>query len=178
MSAETKEPEAPKRTRRFRKRARFSKVPRMPVPVKALCASASEEDRKRAHETCVVMLENWVGRIGRCEAAERLKVPPLRVWQLSQQAVAGMVAGLLKQPRPRKGGPGAEPEEPRSLKRRIAQLETALKLSQDLLGLLGELPAHRETPPAKEARHGRRRKRKTTHAPIRPGADRGAPAEG
>ena len=75
------------RTRRFKKR-RFKKVPRMPVPVRALWEAATEEERKRAHETCALILELWVGKATKAEAAERLKVPPLRVWQLSQQALA------------------------------------------------------------------------------------------
>src|SRR5262245_45860626 len=113
--------EAAPRTRRSRKR-RFRRVPRMPVPVRALWDRASEEERKRAHETCSQILELWLGKATKAEAAERLKVPPLRVWQLSQQALAGMVAGLLKQPRPRRGADPSAEETP-ALRRRLLQLE-------------------------------------------------------
>src|SRR5574338_1704483 len=107
--------EAAPGTRRFRKR-RFRKVPRMPVPVKALWEKATEEERKRAHETCTLLLELWLGRATRAEAAARLKVPPLRVGQLSQQALAGMVAGCLRQPRARGKAADPGPDEPTALR--------------------------------------------------------------
>src|SRR5262245_48471232 len=82
---------APRRTRRGRKRAHFSVVPRMPLPVKELWEHASTEEKARAHRTCCVMLQHWLGRLSRSEAASQLEIPALRVWQLSQQALAGMV---------------------------------------------------------------------------------------
>lgn len=164
------------RTRRFRKR-RFRKVPRMPVPVRALWERASEEERKRAHETCALLLELWLGKATRAEAASRLKVPPLRVWQLSQQALAGMVAGCLRQPRAR--GIPAEPgqEEPTVLRKRLLQLEREAEAKDSLIALLKEMPAHREMPRETEGAggnlHARGRRRKG-----RKGADPGARHEG
>jgi hypothetical protein len=167
-----------RRPRRFRKR-RFRKVPRMPQPVKALWESASEEERKRAHRTSVELIGYWLGRTTKAEVAERLSVTPLRVWQLSQQALAGMVAGLLKQPRPRKGTADPAPDEPTHLRRRLLALEKECRAKDTLISLLKEMPAHRETA-RQEARAGRRDAgRKTTKAPPRgAGAGRKVPAGG
>jgi hypothetical protein len=179
-STETRAEGSP-RTRRFRKR-RFRKVPRMPVPVKALWEGATEEERKRAHETCAQILELWTGKATKAEAAERLKVAPLRVWQLSQQALAGMVAGLLKQPRAR--GKGADPgaEEPTVLRRRLLELEREAQAKDSLIALLKEMPAHRATPREEgaggkaHAPRGRRRKGTTGRAGTNAGArHEGAP---
>ena len=117
----------------------------MPVPVRALWERATEEERKRAHETCTLLLELWLGRATRAEAAERLKVPPLRLWQMSQQALAGMVAGCLRQPRAR--GKGAEPgaDEPTALRKRLLELEREAQARDSLIALLKEMPAHRES---------------------------------
>ena len=75
----------------------------------------------------------------------------MRVWQLSQQAVSGMLAGLLKQPR----GRGAQqmaaipPEDdPKILKKRIKELEHKLKLTEDILEILREFPPTRPAPAA------------------------------
>jgi hypothetical protein len=169
--------EAAPRTRRFRKR-RFSRVPRMPVPVRALWERATEEERKRAHETCATILELWVGKATKAEAAERLGVAPPRLWQLSQQALAGMVAGLLKQPRARKGAdPG--PDEPTALRKRLLQLERDAQAKDSLIALLRELPAHRETPREEgagrpHAPRGRRRTAPPGRAEAEPGARREA----
>src|SRR5688572_19158960 len=89
----------PRRMRTGLKRTRFDVPKRMPLPIKTLWESASEEERARAHRTAVEVLCAWLGKATRAEAAARLSIPPLRFWQLSQQAVSGMVAGLLHQPR-------------------------------------------------------------------------------
>jgi hypothetical protein len=139
---------ASRRTRRFVKR-RFRVVPRMPLPVKALWDQASAEEKAQAHKTCAVILQMWLGKISRAKAAELLQLTPLRVWQLSQQALAGMVAGNLKQPRwqRRKGGAlmALSPEEdPKRLRKRIFELERQLKIAEDVIQLLREFPVHRE----------------------------------
>lgn len=144
-------------TRRFRKR-RFRRVPRMPVPVKALWERASEEERRRAHETCSLLLELWLGRATRAEAAARLKVPPLRLWQISQQALAGMVAGCLRQPRARGKAAESGADEPTALRKRLLELEREAQAKDSLITLLKEMPAHRETP-REEGAGG------TSHAP-------------
>lgn len=138
--------ESPRRTRSFRKR-RIRVVPRMPWPVRALWEAASEEEKQRAHKTCALLLQLWLGRRSRVQAAQELGLTPLRVWQLSQQAVAGMAAGVLKQPKTRrKGGlmlPEVDPEEdPKQLKATIARLQSDKQVMQALIDLLRELPAN------------------------------------
>jgi len=98
---ETAVEETPRRRRRGRKRTKFQVPKRFPLPVRALWQLASEEERKRAHETCTAILEHWLGKASKKEVARTLSLPPLRVWQLSQQALSGMLAGLLVQPRVR-----------------------------------------------------------------------------
>lgn len=91
------------------------------------------------------------GKKPREEVARSLDVPPLRVWQLSQQALSGMLAGLLKQPRTR--STGAWPTEqrgedsPRVLKMKVAALEEANKKLEGLVELLKELPRPGSAPP-------------------------------
>ena len=152
------EPEAgPRRRRRGLKRTKFAVPPRMPIPVRGLWQAASEAERTLAHTTAVAILEAWLGKVTRDEAAARLQIPRLRFWQLSQQAVAGMVAGLLRQPKARAGRRAVAttpPEEdPRWLKRRIEGLESELSGARSLIAILRDLPAHREaSAPTTESR--------------------------
>jgi hypothetical protein len=163
--------ERPKRTRRFRKR-RFTRLPKPALPVKALWELATEEQRKKAHETCAVILEYWLGKATKAEVAHRLVVPPLRVWQISQQALSGMVAGLLKQPRRRKGAQmPLDPEnDPKVLRKQVERLKRELKLATDVIALLREMPAHREAkpPPTSPAKTTTRRKKSAAGKKRRP----------
>src|SRR2546430_14413810 len=87
-----------------RKRRRNLKfpLPKIPaLPVKALWEMSSPEQRKQAHEASATIMEYWLGKITKQEMAERLRMPPLRTWQLCQQAISGMVAGGLNQPQTR-----------------------------------------------------------------------------
>lgn len=125
------------------------KMPEKPAwPVKALWESATPEEQKKAHEMAVVILEHWMGQLSQTEAAEKLGMPWLRVWQLSRQALSGLTAGLLKQPKIRKNQkpvPQLDPlEDPDVLKKRIMDLERDLGMMKELVGLLREFPAHRE----------------------------------
>jgi hypothetical protein len=92
------------------------------------------------------MMEYWMGRASRIEAARKLGIPPLRVWQLSQQAVSGMVVGLLKQPKSRKN-----PEEsmnpadnPKELRKKIAELEKTIAMQDRMIAVLREMPGCRD----------------------------------
>ena len=101
-SKETQESSSPitrKRTRRARKRSAFSKVPRPAWPVRGLWEAAPREEKQAAHEACMKVLEYWLGKKTKAEIASELGVTPLRVWQLSQKALSGMMAGLLPQPK-------------------------------------------------------------------------------
>src|SRR5262245_35424000 len=167
----------PRRRRLGLKRTRFA-VPRMPTPVRALWQSATTEDQQRAHRAATVILRTWLGKATRDEAARELELSPLRFWQLSQQAVAGLVAGCLKQPRARRGRPpaGEPPEEGASaLRKRIASLERELDGARRLIGLLKDLPVPRPPGPPAGAERGDARTRGRRRAGgARPAADAGA----
>lgn len=132
---------APRKDRR--RRRKLGQMPRPVLPMRALWESASGEQQAQAHDRAVWMLEYWLGRMSKREAAAAMSVTPLRVWQLSQMAVAGMVCGLLPQPRYRKGiavsasSPG---EDPKALRKRIAKLEEELATAQRLIDILKHLP--------------------------------------
>ena len=158
----------PSRVRRPRlglKRTKFAVPQAMPRPVKALWAAATPEAQARAHRAATAILRTWLGKATREEAAKELELTPLRFWQLSQQAVAGLVAGLLHQPRVRGSVvPGEAPAEESAgvLRRRIAALERELDGARRLIGLLKELPTPRvaTTAPGTEAGDGGKRRRR------------------
>lgn len=171
---ETKIEEKPKKTRRpMRKRASFKRPPHPAFPVRGLWEGASEEERTKAHVACMAILEYWLGRATKTEIAERLAVTPLRVWQLSQQALSGMLAGLLRQPRSRGKVvlPPARPQEdPKMLQRRIAELEVKLERTEDLVRVLKELPWQQQSSPSvKEARDAVRKRKKRSSKRARRG---------
>lgn len=143
----------PRRRRRTgKKRVVFQPPQRFPMGVRELWRAASEEERKSAHLASATMLEYWLGRIRKEDAAERLGVPLLRIWQMSQMAVAGMLAGLLKQPRTRrKGAPMAgERDELERLRKENAKLRHEKELAESLVELLRSFPG-REEAAAEEA---------------------------
>lgn len=148
------------RTRRGKKRLVFQPPRQVPSSVRMLWESANSEEKARAHRTCVALLSMWLGRKTRAQVASELALPPLRVWQLSQAAVSGMLAGLLKQPRGRGKAihPMQSEEDPRALKKRISELEAENKTLKELLELLQSLPAVMEQKAALSAS----KKRKTT----------------
>jgi hypothetical protein len=137
----------PRRARRGRKRAHFQRMPVARRPLRALWDAATEEDRAKAHQRCTVMLEYWLGRISKAQAAEKLQIPQIRVHQLSQQALSGMGVALLKQVRTRvaMAASASDPQrDPKALRQKITELEREVKTSRDLINLLKELPIHRE----------------------------------
>lgn len=158
----------PSRVRRPRlglKRTKFAVPKAMPRPVKALWAAATPEAQAKAHRAATAILRTWLGKATREEAAKELELTPLRFWQLSQQAVAGLVAGLLHQPRFRGSAvPGDAPAEESAgvLRRRITALERELDGARRLIGLLKELPTPRVamTAPGTEAGDGGKRRRR------------------
>ncbi len=172
QGVENEEMQSPRRKRRGRKRANFRVPKTMPISVRALWEQATEEEQKLAHQTCATILEYWLGRASKAEAMKRLELPALRVWQLSQQALSGMLAGLLKQPRTR-GGKGMSKDlvdDPRALKKKIAQLERELKLSQDLITLLRQLPGNRPARAEKKKRKRAQAGKKKERRPASSGA--------
>ncbi len=127
------------RSRKGRKRSVFQNTPRPSWPVRGLWENAPAEEKKRAHEVCMKILEYWLGKQSKAAVAKELGITPLRVWQLSQQALSGMMAGLLTQPR-RRVGPevfeGQPNQSPTALKKRIVELEKELSRTEDLVRVL------------------------------------------
>lgn len=163
-----------RRARRGLKRTTFQAPKVMPAPVRALWKSASAAERETAHRTATTVLKAWLGKSTREEAARELDLTPLRFWQISQQALAGLVAGCLKQPRFRgKVDLGPEAENRASLQRRIRVLEREVEAGRRLIEVLRELPGHREAAgrAGKEASRGRKRR-----ASRRPHDGRATPA--
>ena len=117
--------------------------PRPAGAVRGLWESASPEAREKAHRAASAILESWVGLKTREQVSVELWLPPLRIWQLSQQALSGMVAGLLKQPRGRKGIVMDPEEDPKVLRKRIRELELDLSAAKKLIEILKDLPENR-----------------------------------
>ena len=135
-----------KRTRRYHKRT-FRRLPPPALAVKPLWEAANEEDKKRAHRQGTTILQLWLGKVTKEQAMTELELPALRLWQLSQQALSGMLAGLLKQPRTRvKGGltPTLPEDDPRILRKKIAALEKELATVNRINEVLRMLPGNRE----------------------------------
>src|SRR5208337_3093876 len=135
--------------RRVPKHRRGFKISTPPYPVRALWEMASEEERKKAHELGALLLEHWLGRLSKKELGEKIGQPPLRVWQLSQQALAGLVVGVLKQPKkPPKGTPPPSsllPEDnPKQLRAQVLELQRQKQVLEELVEILKDLPANRE----------------------------------
>jgi hypothetical protein len=146
----------------------------MPWPVRALWQSASAEEKERAHRTGETILRTWLGKTKREDAARELGLSAVRLWQLSQQAVCGMVVGCLRQPRfrPRAGetSPGRIEEGVGVLRKRIAELERELGAARRLNDVLRQFPAHRAAsgPSVPEAERGRKRRRAGRRAAAAP----------
>lgn len=165
------EEERPRRTRRYRKRVRVG-MPDRPAPaVRELWKRASPEERQTAHHKGTLLLAMWLGRKTKAEVAKELSLPPLRVWQLSQMALSGMLAGLLKQPRNRRRKEGASmeaEESPSQLRKRIAKLEQENRDLREVLDLIGMMPSVEERPSrsdqATESGDSRRQKASRTRA--------------
>jgi hypothetical protein len=90
----------------------------------------------------VAILETWVGRTTRKEAAEKLGIPVVRLHQLGQLATSGLITGLLKQPRQRRRGGLAQdpPDETLVLKRRCDSLARENDELKRLIEVLRGLP--------------------------------------
>lgn len=133
----------PKRKRTSRKRVIFRKTPKPAWPVRGLWEEAPQDMKQKAHATCVAILSFWMGKKTKQEVAEELGITPLRVWQLSQSALSGMLAGLL--PQPRRKVPQEVFEKPplgsrTSLEKRVRTLEAELSRTEDLVRVLRMAP--------------------------------------
>lgn len=103
----------------------------------------------------VAILETWVGRTTRKEAAEKLGIPIVRLHQLAQLATSGLITGLLKQPRQRRrsGITPEPPDEAMTLRRRCESLVKENDELKRLLEVLRGLP--KLSRDAREAVHGK-----------------------
>lgn len=175
----------PKRSVGQRPRQRRVKIalpPKLPVPVRALWEAASPEAQRRAQEVAMVLLEIWLGRISRAEGAKRLGLTPVRLWQLSQSATSGLVAGLLKQPKARKGAVAAltapSGPDPKALAKRVEELERETAVQRELIELLRTLPMNREEVPAKKPARKRAARQPRVQPAARKVAGEPGPAPG
>ncbi len=142
-----------------KKRPQFKIPAKFPFPVKALWNAATEEEKQLAHRTGVALLQVWLGQISREEAAQQLEISPLRIWQLSQQAVSGMLSGLLTQPRTRKGATALMAcNSAKAMEKKLREMEVQLKIQQELIDLLKSFPAYRE-----DSKPGKAKGKKKTH---------------
>lgn len=143
QAAGTSETPSP-RSRRGRGRRRVGTWVRPVYPIRALYEGASEEERRQAHALSATILEYWTGVATKTEIARRLGVPPIRVWQMSQRAAAGLVCGLLRPPSGKRGPPMSTSPTEKELRKRIAQLERECALQKELIEVLRELPGNRD----------------------------------
>jgi hypothetical protein len=154
----------PRRQRTSRKRTRFSRYPRPAIAVRGLWEQASDEEKATAHRYCIAILEYWLGKASKAQVASRLEMPALRVWLLSQQALSGMLAGILRQPKRRSGAtlaPSSPEEDPKCLRGRIVELEKKLARTEDLVRVLKDLPWAGRVEKEKEDGHARKRGART-----------------
>lgn len=155
--------ETPQQGRRTRKR-RFRNMPRPAIAVKGLLDAASPAEIQKARDLCGSILELWLGKTSKQQIARSLGLAPLRVWQLSQQALSGMIAGLLVQPRTRtrtRAGTGVEAivraspgPDLTALRKEIEKLKQDLAASQRVNELLKQFP--QTIPPRAETQHAQR----------------------
>jgi hypothetical protein len=161
-----------RRTRTGKKRLKFGPPAKFPRGVRELWKSATAEEQTRAHQACVQILALWLGKRRREEVATELSIPGLRVWQMSQQALSGMLAGLLHQPRPRRRNEESsmveKQEDPRTLKKQLAERDMKIAQQEELIRLLTSLPKPRsetasatEVPTSETKTHPRRAARRS-----------------
>lgn len=155
-----------KRFKRAGKRKTGFRMDTPPYPVRAIWELAPETERQEAHKMGVLMLEHWLGRMTRKQLGDKLNLPALRVWQMSQQALAGMVVGLMAQPkRPPKGTPmpnqmKTDREDVKALRKENQELKERNRVLQDLLDVLKDMPG---MPTAQKAPLGKKIKQSKTH---------------
>lgn len=114
------------------------------IPVRGLWEKATLEDKQRAQEFAKVIMEYWMGRLSRAQAITKVGMRPVRFWQLTQQAIAGMTAGLLTQPRFRKGefmGKN-EQQEIKKLEAKVKDLELMVATQQKLIEVFKSIPGY------------------------------------
>jgi hypothetical protein len=110
---------------------------------------ATQDEQKAAKQIAMTILESWVGIKTKSEAARSLSMRPVRFWQMSNQAMTGMMSGCLTQPRVRKKK-GVEMEKAteakvildlqkqvRMLKKKIEDQEFLIDVMRTMPGMTG-----------------------------------------
>lgn len=161
---EVKQEKGERKLRKVGRKRTLKAPPTFALPVRTLWELASEDQRMKAQMAGIAILEHWTGRISKGDVAKRLNIPPLRVWQLSQQATSGMLAGLLVQPKTRAKGVPMNPEQdPKALSKRIKELEELVRRQDLLIAVLRSMPGCRDAKiPMEEDQTEEKRARKTT----------------
>src|SRR3990167_742677 len=113
---------APTVTKKKRGRKTTPITPRIAIPIRSLWMMASMEEKIRARETALLMMDYWMGRQTKIQIANALGVPTVRIWQMSQMAFSGMCAAMLKQPKGKIMKENKE-DDPKVLKKKILELE-------------------------------------------------------
>lgn len=114
-----------------------------PIPVRGLWDAANEEERGQAKVLAVKIMETWLGMKSKIDVTRELNLRPIRFWQLSNQAMAGMLAGLLTQPRTRlkpKENGMTEREEINMLRKMVRELERKVMVQEKLIEILKTMP--------------------------------------
>lgn len=75
------------------------------ISVRGLWKMATEEEQQNAKRLGIKIIQEWTNQISKSQAAKDLKMTPVRYWQLSNQAIAGMLAGLLDSTRLKRKNP-------------------------------------------------------------------------
>lgn len=163
-----------------RQRRQVSRWARPVQPVKAIWDAASDEERAKARALTTEILGYWLGYQSKAELARQLEVPPIRVWQMSQRAMAGMVAAMLRPPSGRRGRMASVGPEVKELRRRIAQLEKENETQRRLIAVLRTIPGNEKRGLPKEERGAKRRthRAKKPDKPGGPGPDRSVAPRG
>jgi hypothetical protein len=110
------------------------------ISVRGLWKMATEEEQQNAKRLGIKIIQEWTNQISKSQAAKDLKMTPVRYWQLSNQAIAGMLAGLLDQPRSRGKILQKEQKEIEKLRIQIKQLEMALNAQSHLIEFMKGVP--------------------------------------
>ena len=165
------------------KRKATFRLPPPAAPVKGLLLAATPEESQAAHRVATAILETWLGKRTRADAAKALGVPVVRMKQLGDAALSGMVAGLLRQP---KRMPKIQPlpeEDPKRLRKALAEAERKNGILEELVVLLRDLPANRALAqaPGPEAepggkKNGTRERERAAHSGRVAAHPGGAPA--
>ena len=130
----------------YKRQIMKAKLPKVlpSIPLRAMWEQAKAEDQNQAQKASMVIMEYWLGRLTKTEAAAKLEMKPIRVWQLSQQAILGMSTGLLTRPRFRKADyMKADEQKIKELEKKIKKLEKVIETQKKLIEVLKTLPGNK-----------------------------------